>query len=275
MVTLPCSSIEAVVRTVSRTISDCALTYLERQNIQPEIAHQQHQTYIQALQAAGASVTVLPELAHLPDAVFIEDIAVLLDSSVILCRPGNLHRQPEVESTLSFLSSLGPTFRILTPGTLEGGDVLTIGKTMFVGRSTRTNSEGIQQLKAFVEPLGWRVRVVEVHGCLHLKTGVTAISETQILANPRWIHLAPFREFEILYPVESEPWAANTLRVGETVFTLASCPRTSEALAKRGCHVHPIDISELQKAEAGLTCLSLIRSIPIVPFATMGPGSKH
>jgi dimethylargininase len=248
----------ALVRQVSRTLNHCALVYVARQEIDLPLAQRQFSAYTTALESAGVRLTVLPEEPDLPDAAFVEDPVVILDEVAILCRPGSAGRQGEVDAIGPIVSKLRPTHRILPPGTLEGGDVLQSGRTLFVGVSRRTNQEGIRQLQKIVDPFGYRVVAVTVHGCLHLKTAVTSPANCQLIANPAWVDLSPFDQFEILTVPPTEPWGANTLAVNGTVLVAASAPETAHLLEARGLSIQCLDISELQKAEAGLTCLSVL-----------------
>jgi dimethylargininase len=246
------------VRTVSRSLAACELTHAPRQEFDLARAHQQHEAYTSALRSAGVAVTVLPEASDLPDAMFVEDVAVVLDECAILTRPGAASRRPEVALIRPVLSEVRKCFEILAPGTLEGGDVLRIGRMLYVGQSSRTNAEGIRQLGAHVAPFGYQVRPVPVSGCLHLKSGVTAVAPGCVLANPAWIDAAAFRDCEIVSVHSDEPGVANVLAVNGRVLAAASAPRTAERLSARGSDVRHLDISELQKAEAGLTCSSLL-----------------
>ena len=144
------------------------------------------------------------------------------------------------------------------PATLEGGDVLRVGRRLFVGISSRTNAAGVGALRNVAAPYGYTVTPVPVTGCLHLKTGVTALDDTTLLANPAWVDLSPFAGMEILPVDEAEPWAANVLRHGHSLLASAAYPRTAELLDRRGYAPNRVDISEFAKAEAGLTCLSLL-----------------
>lgn len=247
------------VRTVSRSLAACELTHAPRQTFDLARAHAQHEAYVDALRAAGVAITVLPEAPDLPDAMFVEDPALILDELAILTRPGALSRRPEVALIAPAIRAVRPaTFAIQAPGTLEGGDVLRVDRTLFVGRSGRTNAEGIRQLAEIVAPFGYAVRAVAVHGCLHLKSAVTAVAPHLLLAHAPWIDAAPFADYELLPVDPNELPGANALAVNGRVLVIASAPRTAEKLAARGLNVRSLDVSELQKAESGLTCSSLL-----------------
>ena len=247
-----------LARAVSRSLERCELLHLARQPFNVELARCQHAGYVAALEAAGVAMTVLPEEPELPDSVFVEDPALILDEAVVLCRPGAASRRRETDALAPALRSLRPVFEIKEPGTLEGGDVLKAGRTLYAGLSSRTNREGIRQLEAIAEPLGYKVVAAPVTGCLHLKTAVTAPAEGLLLANAAWIDLAPFHGFEILPVPATEPWGANTLPVNGRVLIPASLTETAALLRGRGLNVISVDVSELQKAEGSVTCLSLL-----------------
>jgi dimethylargininase len=249
------------VREISRSLGRCELRHLPRQALNLVLAKQQHAAYIAALEAAGVMVTVLPEEAALPDSTFVEDPAVILDEIAVIGRLSLASRAPEAKSIEHAIAAIRPVHRIVSPGALEGGDVLRIGKTLYVGISGRTNTEGMRQFEEVVRRHGYQVIGVRVEGCLHLKTGVTSPAQGVLLANADWIDLAPLARFEILRVPASEPWGANTLAINGDVLVAESSPRTADLLASKGLRVKRLGISELQKAEAGLTCLSLLYSM--------------
>jgi dimethylargininase len=258
---VPSRPLHALVRPPSRSLERCELLHLPRVAFDFARAEAQHAAYVRALQAAGVVVTSLPETPELPDAVFVEDAVVLLDECAVLCRPGVASRRPEVKLMRGVVEKVRAKIATIeAPGTLEGGDVLRIGRTLYVGRSSRTNAEGIAQLRRHVSGHGYEVREVPVSGSLHLKTAVTAPRQNLLVANPAWIETAALAGFEVLSVPRDEPFGANTLTVNENVFVAMSAPRTAELLARRGLTVQTRDISEIQKAEAGLTCLSVLWS---------------
>jgi dimethylargininase len=247
-----------LVRRVSHSLEKCELRHLPRQPFDAELAAQQHAAYVRGLEDAGVRVTVLPEEPDLPDSTFVEDMVVMLDDVAIVGRPGVASREPEVELMAQVVAGLRPVRRIVPPATVEGGDVLRVGKTLFVGRSSRTNAAGIGQLEEIVGPSGYRIIPVRVEQCLHLKTGVTSPADRVLIVNRNWIDVSAFRDFEILEVPATEPWGANTLAVNDIVFAAQSSPQTARLLESKGLRVQCLDISELQKAEAGLTCLSVL-----------------
>ena len=209
----------------------------------------------QALAGAGFEIVRLPELADDPDAVFVEDTALLLDDHAIITRPGAASRIGEIESTALGLAGHFELHRI-ERGHVDGGDVLRIGRRIYVGRSTRTDAQGIEALADLAEPLGFEVVQAGLRDCLHLKTGATFAGQDILLYDPRAIDPAQFTGVEPL--AVDEPAAANCVRAGDRLILPAGNPRTAERLRGRGFVVVEVDVSELQKAEAGVTCMSLI-----------------
>lgn len=252
----------AFTRAVSRRITQCQLTHLKRVPIDAAKAIAQHAGYEQALADAGLEIIRLPDLPEDPDAVFVEDTALLLDGRAIIARPGAASRSSETRSTANGLSQHFQLHHI-EHGFLDGGDVMRIDRTLYVGLSTRTDADGISALRALAEPIGYCVVQAELRDCLHLKTGTTfagadGAGDPILLFNPRAVDPAQFAGVLPLPVAAGEPAAANSLRVGNRLILPAGNPRTADALRGRGFTIVEIDVSELQKAEAGVTCMSLI-----------------
>ncbi|MBL8261943.1 MAG: dimethylargininase [Xanthomonadaceae bacterium] len=254
----------AIVRRPAASLaSHCELTFMDRTAIEVDALHHQHAEYCQALAEAGAKVIVLDAIEALPDSVFVEDAAVVLDELAILTCPGAASRQPEPDAIAASLRLQRDRMaRIVAPGTLEGGDVLRVGRTLFVGLTTRTNRSGIEQLEALVAPFGYAVVAVDTPGSLHLKTACTALDDDTVLLNPAWLDIAPFHDFRILAVDPGEPFAANVLPVGDARIVNAAFPRTRSRVEAHcdaaGLRTIAVDIGEFGKAEAGLTCMSLV-----------------
>ena len=252
----------AFTRAVSPRLPECALTHLGRQPIDAARAVDQHAAYEQALMDAGFDVIRLPELVDDPDAVFVEDTAILLGEHAIITRPGTPSRAGEIYSTAEGLKSHF-TVHFLSAGTLDGGDVLRIENTLYVGQSSRTDAAGTRALEALVSPLGYWVVPVELERCLHLKTAVTFAGLDDegvptVLVNPDWVDPDYFSGTNaLLVPVE-EPFSANVVQAGDRLIMAAGSPGTAKMLREFGFTVTEVDVSELQKAEAGGTCMSLI-----------------
>jgi dimethylargininase len=248
----------AITRAVSPGIVNCELTFVTRQPIDLAKAEEQHRAYQLVLEKLGARVISLPAAPALPDSMFVEDPAVVLDELAIVFPLGTETRRPEAPSIAQALAPFRKLACVELPGQVEGGDVLRVGRRLFAGLSRRTNPEGIRQLAAIVVPCGYEVIGVAVTGCLHLKSAVTYIGRNTLLANRGWFDTKPFYGFEWIDVAPREPHAANALAISDTVIVPASFPQTSARLKERGFHVTPLDISELQKAESGLTCSSLL-----------------
>lgn len=247
-----------MTREVSPGLGDCELTHLARVPIDVDLARAQHRSYEQALRDAGCSVEHLDASPDMPDSVFIEDIAVVFDELAIVTRPGAASRRAETAAVASALARYRSVQMIQAPGTVDGGDVLVAGRRVFVGRSTRTNDAAVEQMRQMLTPFGYTVCGVEVTGCLHLKSAVTALGGDLLLANPDWIDRAAFAGFELVEVDPLEPMAANALRVDDRVIYPTAFPRTAERIARRGLRLESIDASELAKAEGAVTCCSLI-----------------
>ena len=248
----------AIIRGVSEKIVDCELTFLSRQTIDVNKAIRQHCAYQKCLVDSGFRVISLLIDHYLPDAVFVEDAAIVLDEIAIASRMGMEGRRQEVDSVANVLAQFRKIEFLRPPATLDGGDVMRIDRTLYVGLSRRTNRAAIDQVREIVKPYGYAVSEMKVDGCLHLKTGCSYLGRKTVLANTRWVDTSELRDLTVIRVPPSECWAANTLTVNSKIFLPASFPVTRELLADRGFRCEAIDISELQKAEAGLTCLSLI-----------------
>jgi len=248
----------AITRAVSASISRCELTHAARTPIDLERAREQHRAYESSLASLGCEVRRIPEDGRYPDAVFIEDTAIVLDELAILTRPGALSRRGEVEAVAEMLRGYRTVASIEEPATLDGGDVLQLDQVLYVGRSLRTNSRGIDNLRELVAPHGYRVEAVTVEGCLHLKSAVTRVSVDALLMNRAWLPPASFADWRVIEVDPSEPAAANALRIGDSVVFPEELTRTRRRLEAEGIDVRPVPASELAKAEGGVTCCSLI-----------------
>lgn len=248
----------AFVRPVSPSLASCQLTHIARVPIDVALAEAQHAAYCDALRQAGVIVDALEPAPHLPDAVFVEDAAVILDDVIVVTRPGAEGRQEETVSVAAALADVGPVSFIREPATLDGGDVLRVGRELFVGTGGRTTREGFDQLTAIASRFGFRTTAVDVRGRLHLKSAVSAIDEDTVLMHTAHVDRAVFAAFEVIEADPSEPSGANVLAINGRVHAAASAPHTREALDRRGYDVDIFDISEFEKAEAGMTCLSIL-----------------
>lgn len=250
--------LKAITRAVSRNITRCELTFRQRECVDYERAVRQHESYCDLLRRRGAKVLNLDALDDNPDCCFVADAAVILDEVAVIARPGAPSRRGEVRAVEEILSAHREVVRIKPPATLDGGDVIVLGKQIFVGRSLRTNFDGIESLARISRPFGYNVTPIQVRGSLHLTTACSALDEETLLVNPRWIDVAPFARHWVLNVPEEEPWAASTMRVGACVCVEDGAPRTLELVKRHCAEVEVLDISEFRKAEGSLPCLSII-----------------
>lgn len=248
----------ALTRAVAPSITACELTHLRRDPIDLARAIAQHRAYEDALVAAGCHVVRLPATPDLPDSVFVEDTAIVLDELAIITRPGAEPRRAETASTAKGLARYRTVVTMTAPATLDGGDVLRIGKQLFVGASSRSNAEGVAQLEDAARRFGYRVTSVPLRGCLHLKSAVTLVRPDVLLVNPAWVDPSRLGPLQVVDVDPAEPFAANALLVGGRVIHPAAYERTRERLETHGIDVHAVDVSELAKAEGGVTCCSLV-----------------
>jgi dimethylargininase len=252
------ASLLAVTRDVSPAIVNCQLTHLARAPIDVQRARVQHADYEQALERLGCTVMRLPAGPDLPDSVFIEDIAIVFDEFAVVTRPGAVSRRAEIPDVAAAVSRYRPVVHIAAPGMIDGGDVLAVGRSVFVGRTSRTNDAAIDQLGTVLAPYGYRVRPATVRGCLHLKSAITALDDRTLLANRQWILEEEFADFDLVDVDSVEPMGANIVRVGANLLYAAAFPRTLDLLQGRGYVAVTIDVSEIAKAEGAVTCCSLI-----------------
>jgi dimethylargininase len=248
----------ALTRPVSPTLADCELTHLERVVIDVERAATQHAEYEAVLRSLGAVIVPVAAAPDHPDAVFVEDTAIVLEDVAIMTRPGAESRRGELEGVASVLANYRTLVAMSAPATLDGGDVVRMGRTLYVGRSGRTNDAGIEQLRRLVAPHDYRVVAVDFTGCLHLKSAATAIGDDTVLLNPDWVSASAFAGCDAVTIDASEPHGANALRVAGGLIYSSQYPRTSALLAQRGLRVSEVDLGELAKAEGAVTCCSLI-----------------
>jgi dimethylargininase len=248
----------AYTREVSPSLADCELTHLARTPLDVARAASEHEAYEALLTQLGATVRRLPPEPTLPDAVFVEDTAVVLDEIGVITRPGAASRRPETASTAAALAAHRSLAHIRDPGTLDGGDVLVAGRRVFVGLSSRSNRAAIEQLDAVLRPLDYEVIPVRFSGCLHLKSCVTRVADDLLLLNPDWVDARAFAGYRAVLVDPAEPHAANALALGGSVIHPLHFPRTRARLEAEGLRVAPVAMAELAKAEAGVTCCSLL-----------------
>lgn len=252
----------AITREVSPRIIECELTHRVREPINLARARAQHQQYEDLLGQFGCEVQRLPAEPDLPDSVFVEDAAIVLDELAVITRPGSKSRRAETTSVARALKRYRPLYSIHAPGTLDGGDVLRVGRTVYVGASARSNASGIGQLAALLGRFDYEVRSVAMRGGLHLKSAATQVNSDTLLINPDWVDRSSFRISQYVLVDPGEPQGANALHVGGAVVYPASCDRTRGRLENAGITVVTVDMSEIEKAEGGVTCCSLMVDVP-------------
>lgn len=248
----------AITREVSPSVWRCELSHLERTPIDYLRAVEQHHQLQHALRDLGFEVRDLLADPDYPDSVFVEDTAVVLDELAIITRPGAVSRRGETAAMADALATLRPIVPIEEPGTLDGGDVLRLGRTLYVGRSDRTNDDGIDQLLRIASSDGYEVVPVELGEALHLKTAVTQIAPDTLIVNPHWVDPATFPGWKIVECHPDEPFAANALLAGDGVIASSQYPRTLARIEAAARRVLAVDTSELAKAEGGVTCCAVL-----------------
>lgn len=247
----------AITREISPAIEHCELSFVARAPIDAALAAAQHAAYERALETAGHSLHRLPSAPELPDAVFVEDTAVVLDEVAVITRPGAASRRAETDSTAAALGEYRPLLN-LPAGTLDGGDVLRLDRTLYVGLSARSSRAGIEALAQELRPYGYHVVPVPFSGCLHLKSAVTQVGPETLLLNPEWVEPRHLPAMQIVEVDPSEPHAANALWLGAMTIYPASWPLTGGRIERTGVRLMRVDMSETEKAEGGVTCCSLL-----------------
>ncbi len=252
----------AIVRPPSATLQDGERSHVAGQPIDIACAREQHADYVTALREAGAEVIELPVANKLPDATFVEDNAVVFDGIAVIARSGALSRRAETPAVMAVLNRYCHLSQPPEPATFDGGDVLAINRTVYVGLTERTNAAGVDYLRRLLRQQGYDVIPVPVSGCLHLKSAVTYLGSNTVLINPQWVLRTALAKHVQITIGPHEPMAANALLVGGQLLMSASYPDTLKRVQSHGFKPRPLDISELHRAEAGLTCLSILFETP-------------
>jgi dimethylargininase len=248
----------AITHAPSPAMSDCLLTFVARAAIDQNRALKQHDDYCRVLRECGLAVRTLDANRELPDCAFVEDLAVVLDDVAVVARPGTPARRLEIAAIEPVLRDYRPIERIAGPATLEGGDVLRVGRKLLVGLSSRSSPSGVSALEALVRRFGYVVRAVPVRGCLHLKTACTALPDGRLIVNREWVDVDALLGFELVDVPASESWGANIACVGGRVIAAAASPATVDLIGGLGFEVRTVELDEFAKAEGGVTCLSLL-----------------
>jgi dimethylargininase len=237
-------------------------TFVARTPIDLSLAHRQHAAYCALLRNCGAEVTTLSTNLGHPDAVFVEDTFLVLDEVAIRARPGADSRRDEPAGIEPEVRKYREIRRIEAPATLDGGDVVVTGRSILVGASGRTSEAGARALQDITAPFGYRVTRVGMRDCLHFKSACCALPDGRLLANPAWLDGSSLDGFTVLAIPPSEPFAGDFAICGETVIVSASHPLTADMIRALGFRVRAAELSEFEKAEGGVTCLSLIFRAP-------------
>ena len=248
----------AITRKISPRFNECEVTQIERTPIDLDVARAQHEEYVNALASLGCQVIELPEEPDLPDSVFVEDTAFILPEAAVITRPGADSRKPETESIIRALSPHRLLVHVTEPGTVDGGDVLVLGKNIYIGISTRSNDSAVRQLQELLAKYGYTVTAVEMHDCLHLKTALTKVDDKTLLINPNWVDTSHFKGFDWIEVDPSEPFAANCIPIGDGIIFPTAFPKTKQRLEQKGYKIQAVNVAELAKAEGAVTCCSLV-----------------
>jgi dimethylargininase len=248
----------AITRAVSSSLASCELSWLPREPIDIAKAIAEHHAYERCLAGLGARVISLPALDTHPDAVFVEDPAMVLDEVAVITTMGVESRRGERETLAAAIAPFRPLIYMRDPAKLEGGDVMRVGRHLFAGLSARTNEAGVAQLAAELARFGYEVHAVELRDCLHLKSACCCIGDGVVLVNRAWVDTSAFDRYRLIDVAPDEPGAANALRVGDTIVMPNAFPATADLLRREGFSVATLDMAELMKAESGVTCSSLL-----------------
>ena len=251
----------AITREVSRSIINCELTHLARTPIDVQRARLQHAEYERALKSLGVAVLSLPEQPELADSVFVEDTALVLDECAVILRPGADSRRAETALIEPVLAPYRKLLHIQAPARVDGGDVLHVGKHVYIGTSTRSDTNAAEQLQDMLQPYGYQVHLTEFHGCLHLKSAATQVAEDTLLMNPAWVDKKAFQGVNFIETDASEEYAANAVLIGNALIYPAAFPSTRQRLEAAGIPVVSVEADELAKAEGAVTCCSLILKV--------------
>jgi dimethylargininase len=248
----------ALTRGISAGIDRCEVSFIDRVAIDLQKMKQQHRAYEEMLRSMGYEVIQIPADDSCPDCCFIEDTALLLDEIAVITYPGSVARRGEVPGVVPTIEKYRKTLRIEPPATLEGGDVLRIGRNLYVGLTQRTNPEGVDALRTLVAPYCYKVTAVPTPGALHMKSVCTAADDRTIVADPRRVDVSPLRDYDMIEIAPEEWMGGDLLPINGTLWMIEGFPKLKSALEARGFNVRTLNMSEFLKAEAGLTCLSLL-----------------
>lgn len=246
----------ALVRLPASNLAEGQVTHIKRKKIDVDLADEQWDNYLDALSANGWTPVEVAPAVSMPDSVFIEDTVVLFGRTAVITSPGAESRRQETADVEVAVRQLGMQVeRIALPATLDGGDVLKVGTTVYVGRGGRTNADGIRQLRSLVSPLGFTVVAVPISKVLHLKSAVTALPDGTVIGYPPLVD--DVTVFDRFLAVPEQSGAHVVVLSPDTVLMAASAPRSAALIADLGYRVVTVDISEFEKLEGCVTCLSV------------------
>ena len=259
MTTSDAGKLVAITHVPSPNMHSGERTFVEdNSDVDYELSLRQHAAYRAALEKCGAEVVILDVNRTMPDCVFVEDTAIVLRELAVMMSPGAESRRAEPAGIEPALRQYREVKRIKRPATIDGGDVVVAGRSVYVGESQRTNADGILALRETLAPFGYSVTGIPVHGCLHLKTACSALPDGRFLVNPDWIDVSPLPQSQLLRVPSDEPWAGDVLAIGNDIIFADTFPQTGELLAGFGFGTLPVAVSEFAKVEGGVTCLSLV-----------------
>ena len=247
----------AITRPTGSELANCELTHIDRAPIDVTRAGAQHEAYLDVLRSIEVEVVELERLPQHPDAVFVEDTALVLDEIAVVLRPGAVSRRGECASVARKLATYREVVQLEAPATLDGGDLIVFGRRILVGETSRTNPAGVRALAEIVEPLGYSVEPVPVHGVLHLKSAATVVDDATLIHNRGQVDLG-FLSAQLIEAHPDEPQGANVVRIGEVLLADASAPRTLELLNEHAARVLPVHVEEFAKAEGAISCKGII-----------------
>lgn len=247
-----------IVRPTSPRLGDCELTWRDRIPIDVDLARRQQRAYVNWL-AARAEVLTLDDADCGPDQAFVEDLALIADPVAVAFTPRAVSRRGEVQAVRAELARHRPVLMLPRDLNMDGGDVLRVGQDILAGLSTRSSRHSANALEELLKPYGYCIRRIAIHGCLHLKTALSSLGQDRLLVDPEHLDTSEIaKHYELIEVCQGEPSGANILRVENDLLVSASAPSTARLLRRMGFNVDTIDISEFEKAEAGLTCLSIL-----------------
>ena len=247
----------AITRPTGAEIAQCELTYIGRQPINIDLAISQHAAYLATLRRIGVEVIEIPRLEHHPDAVFVEDTALVLDEIAVLLRPGAESRRGEVASIAAAVAPYREVVAVEPPAIIDGGDIIVFGRRILVGGTSRSSEAGVAALRDLVAGYGYSVEQVPVHDVLHLKSAATVVDDRTLIHYPAYVDLS-FLDADLLAAPPEEPQGANVVAIGDHLLADASAPRTLELLRSLVDNVIAVDVSEFAKAEGAISCKGIV-----------------